>query len=503
MTTAILLLSHGAIGAVALLTLLLRPPWRARVLTGLCLVGAGFGVALVVSNGSSDDWRTAELGGTSALVGISIATAWLSAALVSGRRGSVLSCALIGVASSAMALAVTNKWAVPMLLFWLCSSLAIAALAAHQRSGLWVWAVLFASDAALVAALVGSWAETRSWVLPEALEGWPFYVLLLSAALRAGVMPATGAWSLSREAAPAIPLLVGGGFSLLRIGLGDADPWAGVALFILALAMSGAVLLARRRAGGIPAAAAPAIAVMLGLAVIAPSALIAAGLAAVVSAGTAAMWAFSADEAAPDRVIALTAIPPSLAFLAAVNGVVAAVGRTAGAEEVIDKVPWTLALLLGPLVLTANVAVAVRIALSLPNGSGWIGRARKLESAALAVLLSRLLLAFAVVATLLPGDWLGIRSPFAQWEERRTILLGVALVLGAVATWFAARRPTPSAEHGVSSSHPRFSPAPWLADPPSGVLAVRLLVGAALVFAVATIAVVGWFVFEGLRLGFL
>lgn len=501
MTTAVLLLGHAVLGALACVTLFLRPPWRARVLTGLCLVGAGLGVVLVVAADSLDGWRTLEPGGVGTLVGAAVATAWLTAAVLSAPGGRALTCGLIGISSSALALAVTNDWAIPALLFWLCSSLAIAALAAQERSGLWVWVVLFASDATLVAALLGNWLDVRSWALPEALDGWPFYVLLAGAALRAGVIPIGGAWGLLGRAAPAIPLLVGGAFCLLPIALGDGDPWVGAALFVVALGLAGATLLTRNPWGGVAGAAAPAIAFMLGSAVVAPGALLPAGLAAIVVAGAAAGW-MASQEGAPDRSALFVALSPTLAFVAAATASVVAVGRTVRAEEVVDKVPWTLVLVLAPLALTGTLAVAVRLASALDRGPGWFARVRRGERGAMSILVTRFLLSFSVAATLMPGDWLGIESDISAWDERRTLLFGTALLLGAAGAWLAVRRAAPSAET-VRTRGPAFQASPWLDSPPSTKVALRLVTGLALLLAVGAVVTVGWFTFEGLRLGFL
>ncbi|MDQ4096080.1 MAG: hypothetical protein M3174_07755 [Actinomycetota bacterium] len=500
MISAVLLLAHGGLGLLALGSAWVPVPWRGRVLVSLCVLGAGFGIALVVMNGSLEEWRAVELSGVATVAGAAIAAAWLVAAVVAAPEGRALSCALVGIACSSMALAVMSEWVVPALLFWLCSSLALAGLASHARSGPWVWVVLFASDAALVAALFGNWVDTRSWVLPDALEGWTFYVLVAAVALRAGVVPLFGTWSLLGRASPAIPLLVGGSFCILRVALGDGDPWAGSVLFVAALAVALVVLFARRPWGGIGAAAAAPIATMLGLAVIAPASISAAGTAAVVTAAVAALWLASSEEGAPDRVVALVALPPSLGFIAAAIAVVAALANTVAADDTVDTVSWTLALVLGPLALTASLAVATRLAATLPAAPGWFGRLRTRQQSAYAVLIVRLLLALSIAGAILPGDWLGIQAGVAAWDERRAILFGTAIVLAAAAAWFAARRTVPAPTRARPAS---FRASAWVDSPPTGTIAARALTAASLLLVVGAIGVVGWLTFEGLRLGFL
>lgn len=498
---ALLLLSHGVLGALAVAAAFLKAPWRARMLVGLCLVGAGFGIALIAFGGSLEEWRTSTISDSTSVIGTALAAAWLVAAVVSAPAGRFLACGLVGVAASALALATTNEWVVPALLFWLCSTLAVAALASELRGGPWVWVALFASDAALVAALLGNWVDTRSWTLPEALDGWPFYILLLAVVLRAGAVPLAGAWSLLGRAAPAIPLLVGGAFGLLPVALGDADPWAATVLFALALGVALVALVARTPWGGIGAVAAPYIAVMLGAAIISPPALAAAGIAAVLGGSAAALWLASSREGAPERALLLVALPPSLGFVAVASAVVAAISQTMASEEIVDKVPWTTALVLGPLALAANLALAARVVPTVSSAPGWLGRVRRADRGSLAVLVLRLMLAFSVVGAFLPGDWLGISSAVSLWEERRALLLGTALVLGLAAAWWVTRRA--AARLPERPKVPTFKATAWLDAPPSGVLAGRLLVGVGLLLAVAAIGVVGWLAFEGLRLGFL
>ena len=503
----VLLLAHGALGVLALATLPIRGPWRPRSLGIICVAGAGFGIALVVLNGSLDQWRTTELRGVSALAGATATAAWLVAASVSAPRGRSITCALVGVASSALALAVVNDWVVPTLLFWLCSSLAIAALAAEGHRGLGVLVVLFASDVALAAALVGNWTDSGSWALPAELEGWPFYVLVAAAVLRGGAIPATGAWSLlEAPGAPAVPLLVGGSFGLLPIALGGSgDPWVGVGLFALSLAIAVVLVVARGTVSGVVSAASPAIAVMLGLALVAPAGLIAAGLAAVVAGAAAALWPEARGEGGPDRALALTAVPPTLGFVAAVAAIAASIRETTAAEEVVDQVPWTLVLILGPVALTANLVLAARLATGAREGAGWWGRVRAGDLGGIALLVTRILLVLVIAAALMPGEWLGIASPFGAWDERRSLLFGAAAVAAAAVAWLTARGTLGAAAQRPSRARPfpPLDPFRALPDPRPGSLPARLLTSVTLLLAIAAIATVGWFTFEGLRLGFL
>ena len=512
MVPALLLLGHGVLGALALPTVWLKAPWRARVLVGLSVVGAGLAVALVVFNGSLEEWRTARLTGVATLVGVAVAVAWLVVAATSARAGSSLACCLVGISAAALGLAATNQWSVPALLFWLCSSLAVAALAAQGRGGIWVWGVIFASDVALTAALIGRWTETSVWTLPSSLDGWPFYVLLVAAGLRAGIVPALGVWGLlGSRGAPAVPLLVGGAFALLPIALGGGgDPWAGAVLFVVAIGLTAVAIALRTLRERVAFAAAVPVAAFLGLAIVAPAGLVPAGIAALVAAGTAALWPGSAAESGRDRVIALTALPPLIGFVAAVTALGAAVERTVVAEDVVDKVPWTLALVLAPTAIAAVVALGVRWVPRFPVERGWVARVRRADGGALGLLAARMLLLFAMAALALPGDWLGIGAPFATWTERKAILFGAALVLAVGVGWWVYQRAAKTVAHAESPAldeTPAAAEAPIevgiLPVPRAGTLPARLLTVVTLLLAIGVIAAVGWFTFEGLRLGFL
>lgn len=505
MAAAILLLGHAVLGALALPSVWLKSPWRARFLMGLALIGAGLGVALVVFNGSQEEWRTARLSEAATVVGFALAVSWLVVLVTGARAGGSSTCCLVGLAGSALAIAATNDWIVPALLFWICSSLAVAALAAQGRGGIWVWGVVFASDVALAAALLGQWVDTSAWTLPDALDGWRFYILLLAVGLRAGVVPTVGVWGLlGRSGAPAVPLLVGGAFALLPMALGgEGDPWSGVVLFVVAVGVSIAGLGFRTLRGRLSFGLAAPIAAFLGLAVMAPAALAPAGIAALIAAMVAALWPASVVEAGRDRVAALTALPPLVGLVAAVTALGAAVEHTVLAEEVIDKVPWTLALVLAPAALTALLAYALRLASRASGEAGWWPRLRRAEEGALVLLITRVVLLFAVAGTVLPGEWLGFAAPFSAWEERKAVLFGAAILLAVGAAWWVSRRAHAAAAPEEVPAVREEIVIGTLPAPRPGSVPARVLTVVTLLLAIGVIAAVGWLTFEGLRLGFL
>ena len=491
----VLLVAQGGLGLLALTGAFMPLKWSRRTLVSLCLLGVGVGVTVAVLGVRGESWRSTELGDTAVIAGVASALAWLVASVLAGARARAASCALVGVASSSLTVAATSRWAVPVLLFWVCSSLAIAVLAGTGKRPAPVWVALFLSDACLIAALVGHWVDERTWDLPTSLDGWPLYIVLLAAAIRGGAVPALGVWAALGAAVPVVPLSIGGAFVLLPVALGPGDPWAGSALF--ALAIAGAVWGLLRGRVFVPSIAAVPVALLLGAAVVSPAGLVAGGLGALLTAAVLALWSPTGEYGGADRSLALTALPPWIGFVAVVGAAAAAVEDLAGAEDVVDKVPWTLVVILAPAALAASVAVAVQAANTSTGAGGWWPGLRRGDTEALALLASRVLLAAGVAGALVPGEWLGLDSDFAAWDSRRTILFGSALVLGLVAAFLTRRRASAVVEHA--------SPAlGWIAPAPQpGSLPARILLWTSLTLAVVTIGTVGWFTFEGLRLGFL
>ena len=246
-----------------------------------------------------------------------------------------------------------------------------------------------------------------------------------------------------------------------------------------------------------PAVAAAPAALLLGSAIVSPPSLLAAALGGVLTAAVLALWQATGDYGGADRVFALTVLPPWIGFIAVVGAIGAAVGQLAGAEDVVDKVPSTVVVVLAPAALAASVAVAARAAKGAPGSDRWWPALKRRSSDALALLASRFLVALGIAGGMVPGEWLGLDTGFAGWDSRRTILFGAALVLGLGASFFARRGTT-------SITEPSSVELSWVAPAPrSGTISARILVWTSLALAVGAIGTVGWFTFEGLRLGFL
>jgi hypothetical protein len=493
---SVLIVGHAGLGVLALASSFLPGKWTRRVLVGLSLVGFGFGVAIAVLGVLGDTWRTIELGDDAVVAGAASAVAWLVAAIEAAPRGRAVACALVGVTSTSVVVAATTGWLVPMLLFWICSTLAIAVLAGMSSGAPPVWVALFLSDALLIAALFGSWVDGHAWQLPTELDSWPRYLVLAAAAIRGGAIPVVGVWgAMSGAAAPVAPLLAGGAFVLVPVALGPSEPWTGAGL--LALSVGGAVWALWGGRALLPAAGAVSMALLLGASIVAPAALLPGALAAVLTAGVIALWGSARALGGSEKPFALATLPPWVGFTAVASAASVAITEVTSAEEVIDKVPWTLVSVLLPAAFAAGIVVAARATLTIAARERWWPALKGFRNDAMALLATRGLLVIGLAGGMIPGDWLGVDVPYADWVSRRTMLFGAALLLALVAAFLAERRRT-AADSSVEIDLVWVIP-----EPRRGSIVAKILLGASLLLAVASISAVGWFTFEGLRLGFL
>ena len=457
--------------------------WRARVV--LYAIGGGAGVALFVVASSEEAWRTVTLGPASAIAGAAIACSFLLAAGLDLRTDRWRVPTLIGVAGTAMTLAVSNDWLVPGLLFWTCSSLALAAIGTDARQGASLWVTLFLSDALLYAALLGWGVSEARWNMPASLEGWTFYAALGAVVLRAGAVPYFGLWRmLDSRAAAAVPIAVGGAFAIGQRFVFGAAPLEAASLVVLALV----VALWGTIAGNTPfgVLASWPVALLLGAALASTSAVTSAALGAIVAASLFALWP-QASSAAPARAILLAFVPPGVGFWAVLAAATYSFGRLIEAPDVLEETSWVVVSALLPFAVAAAVSVGARVA-----------RARGGASSKPAVVASWGLLAASIAAGLWPETVLDLNAAAVPDPSRTGLLFGGALVLGAVGGWFARKR----AWGGRAS----------VTEPPrhfrryGPTLSRRWLLAldwAALTLGLGTIAAVAWFTVEGLRSGFL
>jgi hypothetical protein len=459
----------------------------------------GFGLFLMFSAQSEETWRTAGFTGAVACVGAAIVCSWLIAGVSDAGRGRWQTCVLIGVAASGAALAAGNQWVVPALLFWVSSSVALAALCSESRGRVAVWLALFASDACLVAGLIGNALDTESWAVPQSLTGWPLAVVLASAVIRAGALPRTGIWgALESDGASALPLISAGAFTAVTWALGDPVPWLGVGLVVVAILTAIWGLL--RSELSAPLVGAVPVALALGVAVAEPGAAVAAGVAAVIAVALVALWPVLAGRGETPRALHIAFVPPTIGFLAVVAAAVATFDRAVEADRIADIVVNTLFSALLPVALAVSVALGTRIArsgLEFEEGAAESPIDPRVISAA-----AWALLAASVAMTIVPPEVLGMEGRPLD-SARVRVLLGIATAIGAGAAYLTARKTTAIAPaEGAEDRIPleiSFRPLAPATEQRSG----KVLGYVAALLALATLASVGWFTVYGMRLGFL
>lgn len=457
--------------------------WRARVL--LYAVGAVAGVTLFVVASSDESWRTVTLGPASAIAGAAIACSFVLAAVLDLRTDRWRVPTLVGIAGTSTVLAVSNDWLVPGLLFWTCSTLALAAIGRDAHQGASLWVTLFASDALLYAALVGWGLSAERWTMPGTLEGWMFYLALAAIVLRSGVVPYFGVWRmLDSQAVSAIPIVAGGAFALGERFVFGSAPLEAAALIATALVVALWGTIVRNPPFAVMGTW--PIALLLGAALASRSAATAASLGAVIAVSLFALWP-QASSAAPARGIVLAFVPPGVGFWAVLAAATYSFGRIIEAPDVLEETSWVVVSALLPFAVATAVSVGARVA-----------RARGDVSLKPAVVASWGLLAVSFVAGLFPEAILDLDEAAVPDPSRTGLLFGAALVLGAAGGWFARKRTwagrTPHTGAPRNFRH---------RGPTLGRRSLLALDWTALTLGIGTVAAAAWITLEGLRSGFL
>jgi hypothetical protein len=519
--SAAVYLSNAALAAALLFFVRTGDRLRGRVVALVAGLGTVSGVVLMFLAQSDESWRSAAFSGAVACVGAGIACCWLIAGVHDAGHGVWPTAVLTGVASCGLALAAGNSWVVPALLFWVCSSFAIAALVADGPGRVAVWLALFVSDACVVAGLIGNGLREETWALPDSLTGWPLVAVLAAAVVRCGALPWTGIWGvLGSNGVVALPLLTAGAFTAVTWALGDPVPWLGVGLvaFSILLAIWG---LVRAELSGALVAAVP-VGLALGVAVAEPAATIAAGVAAVIAVALVAFWPLAIGRGDAPRGLHISFAPPTIGFLALVGAAVATFDRAVEAERVADQVVNFLFSGLLPLGLAVSVALAARVAgakgegLELGTGDAPGPEARNVSIAAWA------LFAASVAMAIVPPEVLGLEDqPLTSVPAR--VLFGLAAVVGAGAAYLATRwggvlvatdgrvgtegrEETDDIEETDEVESP-VEDRPGVSFrtlvPTTEKRSGKVLAYVTVFLAVVVLASVGWFTVYGMRLGFL
>jgi hypothetical protein len=485
---ALFTLGHGALGVACLITAFLPERGRGVAARIVAWGGVGLGVALVVAHATSHAWRTVHLSPTSAAItGAATAGAWLLVAVMQlGSERWRLGC-LVGVGAAGLTAFSTNEWLVPALLFWLCSSAAIAVLSAHATSRVMVWLALVVSDGLLVIVLANQVSATDNWRLLSPVSGWPFWVIVCSALIRLGTVPRLGVWgALGSPAAPALPLLVGGGFALIAGLAARAEPWLALMLVSAAVVVI-AHALARARASLAAVAPWPVV-LATGIAWLDPSSAGIAAVGALVPATALALWHESGTRARTGRALVFSFVPTTAGFAAVAAGAGASFDRAVGLPDLAEAVPWMGTAALLPVALAGSVVLGARIA-----RGGWEVAAAELQSpvpdGGVAVL---------VVASITAG--LSPTPLSFRWEDEVWLYL-LALLGGMWAAAEAWRRNSGGPARALKDWAPGRPPG--LGVPVVGPRTARLTAWAALGLGLAAGGAGAWITLDGLRTGFL
>ena len=474
-----LCLGHAAIGAVLLVLSGAGAATRRRAIEAGAAAGAGLAVALIgagVAGGRA--WRSVAFEAEGAVpAGFAIACAWVLVGAVGAREGRTADAALAGVAASGLALAATGRFVVPALLFWLCSSAALAALGGVGGARR-LWPALALSDAAVCAAVIAGVSRTDEWTFASAGGDLFFWLLAAGAAVRGAVFLSGPGTAAGTRAVAAAPLLAGGAVSL-AVRAARPEPWA--ALGVLALAgVALAVALRRDSLSPRHVAAWPA-GLALAVCFVTPGHAPLAGAVAALAVTAAGLMPFTGDRAGFERGLLVAAVPLTAGFGIVLAGATASFERATGAATSLESAPWTGVAALLPAALAGGVVLGGRAA-----------RAAARELVPEAVLATWALLAAAVLVGLAPGLVGGSEASLGT-TGGDAVLRGVALVGGvgaAVATrrWGVVLQPElPRTISPALVAEPLVPPLVWLS---AGV-------GAAAAVAA------GWLTVAGLRVGFL
>lgn len=404
---------------------------RRTLRTGASLLGALGSLGLLATSDSLGGWRSTEPTVAAAFAGAACALAFVL--VLADPEGRSSTAAQVGIAGSSLILFAAGVWAVPALLFWLVSSLALAATVADSARRATLWLALGLSDAAVAGVVVTAAIDAGSWTMPS-IRGWQVPVLAGAAVLRAGAFPLSGQWPIERGAnAAAVPLLTGGGLVLAARFMTAPQPVFGGALIVVGvLAGVGAALwrFDMRLVGCF------VVAVMFGIVLAVPEALAAGTLSALCAASAVALWPRARGRGRITRGFVLAAIPPTVAF-AGIGAAAAISFDRARAVGGVDGVAWTTIASLLPLALATAVALGAMTARREPSDD--------FEPPAVVATW------FVFVLSVVSGLWLGAFVPAggAALSGSTRALYLVALVVAGVVAARAPRSTEPIAYGGA------------------------------------------------------
>jgi len=473
--TALLVLTHGLIGLVALLGGQIDTPQRSRFAQALAVAGGTIALAMFFAAPLLDPWRT--LGVTPSAVriaGIATATAWIVVAVAERSRGGgrwdVV--AATGVASTALCMYSLSNWTVPALLFGGIAGLATAMT--HERAGV-VHGLVGLGTALLGGALVWDTLASESWRLPQPL---PEPRLWLAVAGASAFAAAAIASESSSRPTSATPLALGLGFVTLNAVALASGPV--VALVVVVVALVAVIRTLTKEAVPQRVVAIWVVALTFALAALSANLYVItrSAIAGVLAAAVIRLWPLSLGRAQIERGILVAFVAVTAGFNAIAAAAEYAFERSTATESVLDAAPWAAVSALLPVALAGGVVLGASVGRN-PEPEDYT-RSGVLGSWAL-VILSLIVGVFPYV-----GDQeAGLRGP---------ALYLVAVAIGAAAVRYAPRiGAAPTAPVGDS----RFLDVPLAVPWPRA--AVLVTYGVAVVTACGILAAT----FQGLRVGFL
>ena len=480
------LLSHGALATLLLAGWWLPARIRERMVLGASFLGVGSGAVAFALHDSSETWRAVALDGpTTAIAPAAAVCAWLLVGVLDlgPRRYAVA--VFTGVGAAGLGMFAGSQWSVPAMLFWAVASLSLMAAiirsqVAHRILPL---AALLLSDALLIAALVWHAVENDVWALPSPVSDAAFWLAVGAGVVRAGAVPQGGPWALlGTGAAPAVPLLVGGG-AVIAAGIGGrAEPWIAVALLVLATTIAVGGVFLRRMSIGV-AAAWPAA---LGLAApyVSDDGVAVGGVAVVVGATVCALWNERSPGVSIDSAVAISFVPFTVGFTAVAVAASGAFFRTDLAESALGKAPWVVVAALLPVALAASFTYAARIGRTVPAGT----RQRRGPSWGIRALLVASLVAGGAATT--TGE-LGVPTARELWL---LVGAGAAAAIAALVASRTKRNAVPVVGDGIELDLETLQPPKVMG---------RAMLFASTAVGTASLAAIAYLTYEGLRQGFI
>lgn len=476
--TPLLFLGQAVLSVVLLVSSRAPGTIRERVVRASAWLGVVSGAWMFVARDGLQTWRGFELGpGEGAIIGVAIACTWGLVLGLDLGPDRWWAGGLAGVAAMGLVGMGAARWTVLVLLFLVCGSLAMSVAASRaSRAGL---LSLAAADAGLVTVLVADVISRDDWSVPESIDSPLLVGLLVSCALRAGLVVRVGPLGLlGRPAAVMAPLALAQGLVVVSRWVERPLPLVAAAVLLLAIGIAGWSLLRRvldpSTAGAWPVA--------LGSALLLASerATVPASLGAVLGITVVCLWPDAMERGRLSRSLVLSGLAPTIVFgavgIAARESFILA---TSGGDT-LEVAAWLGVSALLPVSFATGVAVGIYSARSEPVG-GYHPEA---------VFMTWVLLAGSIGA----GFALGPGEVYAALGGRpAAIALAAAIAFGAVAALRVGtstgpvRGPTPSCRVGLGPPPPLGVWAP--------VLAVALLAGGATATA--------WITVRGLQQGFL